>query len=87
MPGIQPQIVSIDTKTIEPHPLSNTAIGGKIMQKPTLKQPTPTLLLSWILEFGFWIVEFLVDKGDVALPVLAYFGPLTIPINGHIMNP
>jgi hypothetical protein len=38
-PGIHPKQVKIKTITIDPHPLSITAKGGKIMQSITLKQP------------------------------------------------
>ena len=38
-PGIHPKHVNIKTIMIEPHPLSITAKGGKMMQRSTLKQP------------------------------------------------
>jgi hypothetical protein len=34
-PGIQPRIVRIMTSRIEPHPLSITARGGKMIHKMT----------------------------------------------------
>ena len=42
-PGTHPQIVRINTITIEPHPLSITAKGGKIMARSTRKQPMENL--------------------------------------------
>ena len=35
-PGIQPRHVRINTMRIEPHPLSKTARGGKMIDKRTL---------------------------------------------------
>ncbi len=37
-PGTQPQMVSISTMMIDPHPLSITASGGNIIDKMTLKR-------------------------------------------------
>lgn len=37
-PGIQPKIVSINTISIEPHPLSITDNGGKMIAKITLQR-------------------------------------------------
>lgn len=37
-PGIQPKIVSINTIIMEPHPLSITDNGGKIIAKITLQR-------------------------------------------------
>ena len=36
-PGIQPQMVNIKTMTTDPHPLSNTAKGGNMIDKITLQ--------------------------------------------------
>jgi hypothetical protein len=38
IPGIQPQRVSIKIIKKEPHPLSTTASGGKIIANKTLKK-------------------------------------------------
>ncbi len=38
-PGIHPKHVKMKTITIDPHPLSMTARGGKIIHNKTLKQP------------------------------------------------
>lgn len=35
-PGIQPQIVRMNTMSMEPHPWSNTAKGGNNIDKMTL---------------------------------------------------
>jgi hypothetical protein len=37
-PGIQPRIVRMKTKRIEPHPLSITARGGKMMHRITFQK-------------------------------------------------
>ena len=47
-PGIHPKQVRINTITIEPHPLSITAKGGKIIQSNTRKHP-----MVWILRINF----------------------------------
>ncbi len=39
-PGTQPQHVSRNTIATEPHPLSNTASGGKTTAKNTRRQDT-----------------------------------------------
>jgi hypothetical protein len=38
-PGIQPQQVRMNTSRKDPHPLSMTASGGKIMQRIARKRP------------------------------------------------
>lgn len=38
-PGTQPKTVKIETMMIDPHPLSNTANGGKIIDKITRPKP------------------------------------------------
>ncbi len=43
MPGIQPAMVKIVTKSIDPHPLFKTAKGGKMMHKITF----PILIFEW----------------------------------------
>ncbi len=46
-PGIQPKRVNINTITIEPQPLSNTAKGGNKIDKITLQM----LILNTKIEF------------------------------------
>lgn len=46
-PGIQPKQVNIKTIKIEPHPLSSTASGGKIIESITLQ----------ILMFNFFSTQ------------------------------
>jgi len=50
-PGIHPQQVSIVTISTDPHPLSSTASGGKIIDNITLKQLI--LLSSQLLILKF----------------------------------
>ena len=49
-PGIHPNKVSRLTMTKDPHPLSNTASGGKMIQATTLKHD---------IVFDFYNVEIL----------------------------
>jgi hypothetical protein len=44
-PGIQPQQVRMNTRSMAPHPLSRTARGGKMMQMIALRIPI-TIKLS-----------------------------------------
>ena len=49
-PGTQPAAVSSSTMSIEPHPLSITAKGGKKMDKSTRQK----LMVVWFLMGYYW---------------------------------
>lgn len=54
-PGTQHKNVKIKTITKEPHPLSITANGGKIMHNKTLKQPIKNIfskVIKIILQYN-----------------------------------
>lgn len=50
IPGIHPTMVSSVTNKIDPHPLSKTAKGGKMMQRITFPR-LMTKLFNYVLLF------------------------------------
>jgi len=56
-PGIQPARVKRKTISMDPHPLSNTAIGGKIIDKITLQILIITYLYptNFVIFYELWL--------------------------------
>lgn len=58
MPGTQPAKVSKKTITIEPQPLSKTAIGGKNIANKTLQKLIVYILLMMQIS-GFYVYKYI----------------------------
>ncbi len=64
-PGIQPQIVSISTIIIEPHPLSNTARGGNKIDNSTLQ-----ILINFKVKINIQLISTRINHFVTAIDLM-----------------